>query len=800
VTTPSGIQTITSPLNPLNPFGAQQTLAPLIEGLKSLAGSTLLSVGNATGLDTATLDQLVQNFDVGAVFTKLREGLCQALKVLTQCQPCKPDLLLGVICANGAVQLFDHISGDFIGGWDAAILAYVKLRFNFMLGLEPVKKVLKYLMSWACPVEIYSVGEAFELVHTNQITVEHGRCLWRMAGRPPKQFDFLLLAKRTKLNAKEVIEFSRRYPEAQIDPREALKGLGWHLNEEIEAYLLLYDKVPELKEAIPYTNRAVNSRQVIDKYGLLQGFVEPSQYGEVEDELWANPSADTGRPTLWDNYGQSLLSHGTTRKEAALAWMSSRKFPGLGEASTMVHRLRQSRVGADNKWDIDNCKDALFAEGYPPQIIEAFIQIVYQPITIRYLKPLYLYDAIDKEELIERLQDLGYDLQSSTLVWQALDYQKRRTLAGEIGGFTVSKVLGFFKAGLYTSKEAKAKITDLGFSEDDAQEGIDATNEEVQLEIMKLKVAAAKKCFLTGSDSTEQAATRLTSIGVDSSKIHDLLGAWQLERQCSEKDASQGEVLTGFRKGLLDAGTVVAQLRRQNISDATISLLIAEAQLQIEKDAEGEAAKQTKMREQVAKQIENQLVQQEKGKKRKAKIQLNLDVARRKAEETIAKADRVNKQRSSDLSIKKATQSAIASIKSDGSAEAVAIQDQLLSDLATAKSQLIMDTATRKAKYEVDKVGVKDKTEQADLLIARDDDILGFKQTYIQAVETAKQTAKDAVSQLQQDIKGQEGDAKASELEQISQEAEDAATTAAQDVATLISEDAKEKADVDELP
>lgn len=508
----------------------------------------------------------------------------------------------------------------------------------------------------------------------------------------------MILAKRKTPDPNQSIEYYRRHPEITDYTDDELRYAGYLDNTERQMIKELFDQYPNIQEQLQFLTRNVHDVKYLEDYRLLEGFGSDADIQEVMGDLAPQGSDVSAKSNWWASASKELRSIGITKKLAGQHFASHWINPSLQELRTLVQRLRPDRVGQDLQFTQEDFTRLLVEQDIAPYFRERLLRVAYNPVGIRWINRLFNAGTIDKKEAIEVLQDNGFRLEDATKFAEALEIERRRKEARDGHAWTPPQIQKFYQTSTMDKPEAIARLTYLGFSEEEANDTLDTADEMNQQEILVKTIASLEKSYLAGRTNEADATNDLIALGLTNERVNNLMTHWKLERSLDVHDLNAKEIIDKFKRGIIDINTAVNYLINLNYSNEAIGMMLASAVQDIDKANMKAQQSQIKEQEKLAKQIEAQLTKVKKRKKLQDKVAIDLDKARRKVKELDTRAKLKATLRKSTLTAKQQAGSGILTIKEqfaqfkqtaldDANLRIVRVRAQLMLDLAVAETK-----------------------------------------------------------------------------------------------------------------
>lgn len=362
--------------------------------------------------------------------------------------------------------------------------------------------------------------------------------------------------------------------------------------------LALANPVPPPSDLIRYVVRDVFDSAAYTTFSYEDEFPAVAQavgkfaqrygYTQVQD-VPGYPTA-RGNPFTW------LLAE----------WMSHWQLPSPEQGYEMFRRLRPGRYKDAKGNPVEFTKDQLFTLlktlDYPPFWRDRLLAISYRPLQTRQVQTLLRSGIVSPQEGVERLQDGGYDLQTSQLLASYLTQADRITALVTARRAAQRLVLSSYREGTIDRDEAALRLYQLSLNgpaviaafaaQPAAAQAQAAANDALTQTLLdsadlaerqtdvKQMIAAIRRMYVSYSMDWNVADARLRDIGVQAVRRNRLHALWDVQRLVPSKPLSHSQLLRYLEQGLLTPEYVRSRLEATGVPLPEIDVLIAAAQLQ----------------------------------------------------------------------------------------------------------------------------------------------------------------------------------------------------------------------------
>jgi hypothetical protein len=289
-------------------------------------------------------------------------------------------------------------------------------------------------------------------------------------------------------------------------------------------------------------------------------------------------------------------------------WRAHWQAPSPQQIYTWLWRLRpDDRDPNDPFKDLvvteDDAKRLLQIADYVPGLVGNYIAASYRPITRVDIRRLYRVGVIEGEDGIRRAyRDLGYNAPNAEKLARFTVLTEQQAKAKLEGNLSVSEVLGQYKNGLLTRKEALALLLQAGMTDDQANVSLSANDVRRQSDSRKRIVSALRSRYFKGEFSDNQAAQELVNAYMGINQATDMVSLWSAELKAKEKQPTVAMLCKWYGQGMITLDEYMRRVENLNYSQVN-ALHIVDAcnnDLLAKRQREIAAAQQKALKEQQA--------------------------------------------------------------------------------------------------------------------------------------------------------------------------------------------------------
>ncbi len=464
-----------------------------------------------------------------------------------------------------------------------------------------------------CPQELPSIADANSAYLSDEIDDQLWECWTRANNGLPTPNRIVRDANRSRLTSGDYVSLWLRGLLHEQDLQKRLRELGYTEEKDVSGIKALSVALPGIGDIIRFLVRDVGDTRIVESFGL--------------DESFANKWSE--------DLAKLAKSQGISDDLAKLYWRAHWDIPSPTQLYTMLHRLRPGRVPGldpskikrpltkDEQKSRLNSNDlvttladvqlALQQDDVAPFWVNRMIAMTYRALTRTDLRSAYVQSSIDRAELIEGLQDFGYDLERSQVLARIYDNMKVRTV------MRYPEVQLYIKGTL-----SKEEITNVLVDEKVEQTIIDRVLRRADLRSKGLFrdkcLNQIVKAYYKGEMSDIQLREALRKLGLTLEHVNRMIPNIQCESAHKDKELALSQVARLYYDGLLRYADLPLRLVRIGYNIDLAKLLADDLKLQKEvrdgKEAERKTRKERE--EEQRKNREAEKLAKDKAKKEKA--------------------------------------------------------------------------------------------------------------------------------------------------------------------------------------
>ena len=375
-----------------------------------------------------------------------------------------------------------------------------------------------------------------------------------------------------------------REPEKESDVKAEMRKMGIS-DDKIELYLRMQEQLIPLDIIRFLANREIITDDQADEYLrklqfsnddislIKQAFkTYPGVTDLVRFAVREVFSPDLAQSLgLYQDMPDEFLSEaekqGLPPEYAKMYWGAHWVPPAITHAFEMFHR---------GVIDYDELQDLLRVNDYMPNYRDKLTEIAYNPVTRVDLRRIYQDGYLSFEELVNGYLDLGYSPENAELIskWVDSRYGEERK------NLTKSSILKLYRYEVLTREEAVQYLQDLGYSADNAEDLVTAEELQQAERVKKRKIRLYRKIYLKGESEPGTVKALLSQAGVSDAEISELIEEWELEKAEQIRYLSKDDITDFYKSGMITREYAEEKLSEIGYRDEDVELILALADRQ----------------------------------------------------------------------------------------------------------------------------------------------------------------------------------------------------------------------------
>jgi hypothetical protein len=341
----------------------------------------------------------------------------------------------------------------------------------------------------------------------------------------PSAMEFVTLFWRGKLNSQQFFDRMERLGFSKTSAQEALDAAEY---------------MPGPSDLVRFAVRDVYSPQIRGDYGLDQDF--PSEF------LKASAQA------------------GLSEEFAKQYWAAHWELPSLTQGYEMFHR----RIINE-----EQLKALMKSQDVMPFWRDKLIQMNFHPFTRVDVRRMYKLGTLNREQVIEAYQDIGYNVEKAT---QLADFIQA-DIADDSTGITISSLFKSYKRDIITREELIAHLQTLGMNEGALAYQLEVADfEKAEAELDEL-VEELEARYMLGLIDEAGIRTALTTEGASNAFVAKVIAKITIKQSKKMKTLSKSDYERLLTKDVITEKMFFDGLVKIGYSETDAFLLLSEEQM-----------------------------------------------------------------------------------------------------------------------------------------------------------------------------------------------------------------------------
>ena len=445
-------------------------------------------------------------------------------------------------------------------------------------------------------------------------------------------WDAVLASKKPIMNVTEALTLFNRGVMNERDLRWHFKHAGYK-DKGYQNWLMEFAKeIPGPSDIVMFTVKSGFEPSVQRQLRLNEEF-PPAAYEWLSRQGLGYPFK------VRDPYTNEVADTNWAQVYWATHWQNI----SPSQAYEAVQRLRPNRVEKYKEltpnvqpFTMDDVNLWLRINDYPPSVRDTLAALSYRVLTRVDARRLYARGIIDKAELSETYQDMGYTPVDARRLADFAEFEKQNAKKKTARVLTLAKVQALYLDGVLRDEDARIQLYRLCVNDDQKLAAFDAMPAGAQADTafkdscvktqfgtlllerhhskLKRLVAAYKRAFLQGRIPADKVNANLLAVGLQAWKVQDLLDEWQLLLTTKQKELTTAQVISLFKDRIITLDVAAFRLRNLGYEVDDVDALLKKAQAEAlaaqEKALAAQGRADARARKQLAQQ---QAKEQQKG-------------------------------------------------------------------------------------------------------------------------------------------------------------------------------------------
>jgi len=438
-----------------------------------------------------------------------------------------------------------------------ALLPFIAFFVAFMPE-TPVNRHFTYVFNALIPNKRPEVSHIIELYLRGKIdekTFYDGMAIYGYK----KEFADMILEAHKRLNtAEELLVAKWRGLIKEEEYYKGMEALGFD-KEKADLFEKVRYYYPSATDLIRFGVRDVFREDTVKKYGYDEDFPE-------DIKPW-------------------LQKAGMPEEVMKLYWRAHWELPSPTQVYEMFLRLNPDVLKVigdkyvdmglkpeDIMTDIETVREYLRVADYPKYWRDRLLALAYPPITRVDLRRIYAMGLITDEELIARLQELGYTKKDAELL--AIFFKRYKNEYGY--DLTRTQILDAFEMKLITEEEAKKLLQEIGYDEDEADFIIELEKSKQEQKLLDEQIYVLRRLYVRGEITLDELCKELEELDIPQAKIEYELERAEREKKSATKLPTKTDLIKWFKAGIITESEFRDLMKKLGYSEKFIDYYIKE--------------------------------------------------------------------------------------------------------------------------------------------------------------------------------------------------------------------------------
>ena len=410
----------------------------------------------------------------------------------------------------------------------------------------------KYRVQAECPQLLPDLAQAITMFISGKIDNEEMQALSRLNNYCFEPVEKLIQANESQYTTSELLMLRMR---GQIDEntyRYEIRRNGFMAKDAPEKLWDLHRAVPPISDLVRFMVRDVADNQIATKYGLDQDFAKK----------W------TGNVKRWGE------EQGVNEYIAGAYWRAHWQMPAPSQLFEMGHRLSRLPAGDPAFTDWATIEEAMRINDWPDFWIKRFKEISFRRLTRVDLRRAYLIGSINRAQVVEGYQQLGYDNANANVL---ADFAESLL----VERLEKSRDVKLYKQGVIDAAELRTRLIADGANLAQANKIITDADSELDALVKEKCAEAIRDRFLQGTINQPQATAELILQGTNVQRTNQLLRLWNCELSARDKKPTTSRLCKFKEQGLINNAQFTTSLQNLGWDPIEIANIIASCDLDI---------------------------------------------------------------------------------------------------------------------------------------------------------------------------------------------------------------------------
>lgn len=451
------------------------------------------------------------------------------------------------------------------------VLGALMSGLSVMYTINPLNRAFTYFMNRIWPNALPSPSEAIDMYFRQLIDKKELEKILKFNGIGEEWIDKVIEASKRLYTVEMLVSAYFREIISEKEYIEEMRKLGYD-EEKAKKIIEIAKAYPSVSDFVRFAVRDVFNDEAVEKYQLDAEFPESileyvKRAGidkEVFSWYWR---------AHWDLPSTEMVIRMVNMLQPEVLYTVLPDGTFYGE--------KYKDFGLD--WEklvttYDDLKDYLRMADISPFWRDRIVALTFPPLNLVDLRRMYVLGLISDEELRARLLELGYSIKD---VDRLIEFYKAYKTEHE-KNLTKSEILKLYKERLISREDAKQMLSDIGYSEDEAEYLLELKDYELYKDILDEHIDALKRMYVTGLIDEQKVYEELAKLNLPDYKIQYELLRFQREKLKAQKMPTKSELFKMFKLGIISEEELRENLKKLGYSekwiDKYIDLLEREAQ------------------------------------------------------------------------------------------------------------------------------------------------------------------------------------------------------------------------------
>lgn len=456
-------------------------------------------------------------------------------------------------------------------------------------------KKIDYVCDYANPTDYPSAADAHAAFAQGEIEEDEWECWVRLNNQLPEPAKKVFQTKITRLGVAEAIRLYRRGEIGEGALHGYLRAQGWFYKAEREQHISAQRITLGPADLIAAYRRGLISRDqfyarmkaegitVENDVSLLHAL---SKYIPGPAEIVRFMTRDVADEKVVKRYGYDdefdvkfagelpgwAEAHGVDKEVMRYHWRAHWHIPALQNLYDMYHRNRPGRVPKDIEVTLDDVKQVMAINDIMPYWQQRLLNIQFALPRLIDIRASFFAGIIDRQEVLQQLQDRGYSPDNARRTADYMDRQKY------IKGLQ-SKPAKQYLAGAVSRQEADVLLQQEGYVDPHNVNILNRLDVELGISRRAACVKALKRRFLHGEFDVGVLTRDLIGLGVDPGQTVQFIASWQCEAAARGKAIPASKLCTWAQRGIITYAVLAIRLSRLGYTPDEVAAMVAECQI-----------------------------------------------------------------------------------------------------------------------------------------------------------------------------------------------------------------------------